>query len=331
VKPKVSVVMPVYNGEKHIVEAIESAFAQTYTNYELIVVNDGSTDGTYGRIQPYLGRLKYLLHSVNRGVCAAANTGIQNASGEIIAFFDSDDVWFPEKLELQVNYFEENPDVALVYADNMLFGENGVIQKEDEIPPHAKRAGNIFPELFLVCLICANTVVVRRECLEQVGGFDETLRTGDYDLWLRIARHYKIGYVPRVLTKYRQHAAQLSKTVLTSGPDAEPLQVTVIKKMLRLYPEIPKELGESTVRRRIAGTYVQVAYHFFEQGDFPTARRYLRDALRYQPLGGGHYLFYLATFLGARRARVLRKLWRRLRGIPDPASAGRFSPDGKEA
>jgi len=324
VKPKVSVVMPVYNGEKHIVEAIESGLAQTYSNFELIVVNDGSSDGTYGRIQPYLARLKYVAHPVNRGVCAAANTGIQNASGDLIAFFDSDDVWFPEKLELQVEYFRANPDVALVYCDNLRFDEKGVIPKEEELPSGFRREGNIFRELFLDSLICANTVVVRRECLERFGGFDETLRTGDYDLWLRIARHHKIGYVPRVLTKYRQHDSQLSRKIRTSGPDDDPLPVTVIKKMLRLYPEIPKELGASTVKRRISSLYVQVGYHCFNQGDFPTARKHLRQAIRHWPLDLRCYGYYLATYLGADRAQLLRKLWRRLRGMREQVSAGRY-------
>jgi glycosyltransferase involved in cell wall biosynthesis len=322
VKPKVSVIMPVHNGEKYIVEAIESGLAQTYSNFELIVVNDGSTDGTYERIRPFLDRIKYVAHPARRGVCAAANTGIENATGKLIAFFDSDDVWLPEKLELQVQYQQEHPQVALVHTDYLLFDEGGILPK-DNSPPDVKRAGWIFPELFAECVICANTVMVRRDCLEKVGAFDETLYTGDYDLWLRIARAYEIGYVPRVLTKYRQHPAQLSKTVHTSGPDAEPYNVTVIKKILRLYPEIPQELGESAVRRRMSMLYFQAAYDFLYKGHLSTARKYLREAIRYQPLNLRCYLYYLTSYLTTSQAWALRKLWRRLRAAFEPAAAER--------
>jgi glycosyltransferase involved in cell wall biosynthesis len=195
--PKVSVIMPVHNGAKFIVPAIESVLAQSYTNYELVVIDDGSTDDSYLKIEGYRDKLKYIPHTTQKGVCTAMNTGIRNASGELIAFLDSDDLWLPEMLHTQVDYLMDHQDVAMVHSDFQTIDDEDRIIEDSVAYCQNLRipSGYIFKELFMDSLICGITVVVRKECFERVGYLDETLYFGDYDLWLRISKHYLIGYM----------------------------------------------------------------------------------------------------------------------------------------
>src|SRR4029077_3221779 len=111
-------------------------------------------------------------------------------------------------------------------------------------------SGRVFPQLFLDSFIVGNSVLIRRECFDKLGIFDESLRWGDYHMWMRIARHYKVDYVPKVLTKYRQHPTQSTRSTFTSQPDSDSVGLQAIKKLLERYPEIHQELGKRTIRRR---------------------------------------------------------------------------------
>jgi glycosyltransferase involved in cell wall biosynthesis len=308
-QPKVSIIMPVYNGEKYVAEAVESTFAQTYQNYELILVNDGSTDTTPLKLEPYLDRVRYICHPDRRGVCAAVNTGLKNASGELVAFFDSDDIWLPEKLEIQVDYLQSNDHVGLVHSDYQTFNDQGII--EDSAAKCRKMnipTGDIFKELFMRSFICANTVVARKECFDVVGGFDENLVTGDYDLWLRIAKHFPVGYIRRVLCKYRQHDFQVSRDPRLMGLCA----IAIVNKMLKLYPDIIHELGEEKIKRRLAGIYCDMAFSYFNQGDFVKLRQYLFEAIKLWPGNYRYYRYYAISFLNPTHAWTVRKMVQRL-------------------
>lgn len=201
--PKVSVIIPAYNSELYIREAIESALAQTYKDLEIIVIDDDSTDKT-GQIAKSFGSgLTYIRHNHNRGPSAARNTGIKHVNGEYIAFLDSDDIWLPNKIQEQIKLLENNKDIALVYSDgyrvNLSGLEMGLLF--NIVKPYR---GFVFEELILDNFIPTSSVIVRKDILNEVGTFnDRFLISQDFDLYLRIAESYEIDFVDAPLFKYR--------------------------------------------------------------------------------------------------------------------------------
>lgn len=198
--PKVSIVIPTYNRAYCINRAIESVLAQTYRDFEIIVVDDGSTDNTYEVIQGFKDeRIKYIKHSHNKSESAARNTGIKNSLCEYIAFQDSDDEWLPEKLERQMMMAEEAGDeVGVIYSQYRRVLEDG----RDFIIPHdgiPMVDGDIQKMLLESCIVGMPTTIVRRNCFERVGLFDESIHCcTDWDMWLRISGDYKFAYLPEV-------------------------------------------------------------------------------------------------------------------------------------
>lgn len=212
--PLISIVIPVYNGEKYVAEAINSAFSQTYKNFEIIVINDGSTDKTENRLQSYMSRITYV-KQLNRGVGVARNVGIKIAGGEWIAFLDHDDIWKEEKLEKQVEYIENNPDIDLVHAGIENFNETGII-REDVNELHDFRAKNRFRDFLSGNRVYVQTVVVKKNLILRIGLFDESSIVSsceDYDLWIRLSKIANFGYLPYPLTRYRVHSDQASKRI----------------------------------------------------------------------------------------------------------------------
>src|SRR5262245_47736384 len=221
--PLVSVVVPAYNCAPLIGETLESVYGQTYGNWEVIVIDDGSTDETRAALAPHIGRIRYF-HQENRGTAAARNAGVRQARGELIAFLDHDDIWLPQKLELQVQVIQGSSECALVFTDGETFTADG-IRKPSVISTRFDRLidahrtedlmvvkGDIFRNLLFGNEIAsASAVVVRRECLERAGGFDEGIAiSDDYDLWLRIARQHMVALIRRRLYKWRWHDASQS-------------------------------------------------------------------------------------------------------------------------
>jgi len=206
-RPAVSVIIPAYNAAGFISETLQSVFAQTYRDFETIVVNDGSPDTATleAVLRPFFDRLVYLQQE-NHGVSAARNTGIHAAKGRYVAFLDSDDLWEPGFLEAQVGLLERDPSLDLVYADGLIFGDtrdNG--RTFMEVFP-SRGEVNFESLLLRRCAPLTSTVVVRREAVLEVGGFDEAIRTSeDHDLWLRLAVAGKhLSYQRQVLTRSRR-------------------------------------------------------------------------------------------------------------------------------
>ncbi len=209
--PKVSVIIPVFNADKYIREAIESVINQTFIDYEIVVVNDGSTDRTVEIIQPYEKNIGLkILHRNNSGPSKARNEGVRAARGEYCAFLDADDIMMPERLALQVSSLDNKAGVGLVYTDLMTFNERGIVHRSKKrfIRPYS---GNVVEKLLIENFITTSTVMVRKECFERVAYFDETMKhSEDYKMWLSIAKRYEIDYLDLPLVKYRYHADSLS-------------------------------------------------------------------------------------------------------------------------
>ncbi len=208
--PAVTVIMPVYDRERFVHEAITSVLAQTFDDFELIVVDDGSTDGTAAVVAAVDDpRLRYMVQP-HRGVAAAMNTGLRAARGGYVARLDSDDVWLPDLLATQVAVLEARPEIDVVYA-------RGQGMEADGTPTtHVWGFGPRWPGDALRSQLhgdftCNITTVARRTCLERAGGFDESLTAHeDWDLWLRVARHSSFAFTDRVLTRFRWHDGNLT-------------------------------------------------------------------------------------------------------------------------
>jgi glycosyltransferase involved in cell wall biosynthesis len=202
--PKVSVVTATFNYGRYLAGALDSILAQTYQNWESIVVDDGSEDNTAEVVQPYLAdaRFRYV-RTTNQGQAAAENTGIGLASGQYIAFLDADDLWLSDKLSRQMAVFEDKPEVAVVYSDRAFIDANGgrVAGALGSKPLHK---GKVLREIFRDNFICFSSAIVRASVLRSLGGFDcSCYRNQDYDLWLRIAQFAEFDYVDERLVCYR--------------------------------------------------------------------------------------------------------------------------------
>lgn len=217
-RPQVSVIIPCYNSADFIAETLDSVFAQTYKNFETVLVNDGSanTDVLEKVINPYRDKLIYLKQE-NGGVSKARNTGIKASRGSLLAFLDSDDIWEPSFLESQIKFLCEN-DLDLVYCDALLFGESPLAGKTymQCCPSEGKVSLKSLMEL--QCNIITSCVVVRKEIVRKVGMFDEQIKVAeDFDLWARILQaDGKINYRTDIDAKHRVRETGLSGNAVQS-------------------------------------------------------------------------------------------------------------------
>jgi glycosyltransferase involved in cell wall biosynthesis len=327
-KPKVSIVMPVLNGERYLGEAVESILAQAYRDYELVAVDDGSTDRTRILLHQFQDRLKlrYVNHPVCKGISISVNDGIQNATGEYITFLDHDDLWCPDFLETQVGYLDKHPDVGMVHSDFQTIDSEGNIIEESVAHCRQRKrvSGQVFRQLFMDSFIAGSSVVIRKECFDRLGGFDESLHWADYHMWLRVAYYYKIDYVPKVLTKYRQHTTQSSRNYATERPDQESVPMIAIEKLLKQYPQIRSELGEKTIRRRMATLYFDLSYSWLWTGASRNARACLAHAIRRWPTKSDFYIVYALSLLPPWAAKAMRRGWHGLRRLFSEYRAPQF-------
>jgi glycosyltransferase involved in cell wall biosynthesis len=207
--PLVSVILPTYNRGWILTEAIDSVLAQDYKEYELIVVDDGSTDNTREILDTY-GQNIIVLRQTNKGVSAARNRGIAEAGGQLIAFLDSDDLWLPRKLSRQVDFFNLNPD-AVINQTEEIWIRNGVrVNPKDR---HRKPSGIIFERSLGLCLVSPSAVMIQKTLFDAIGVFDENLPAcEDYDLWLRISCRYPVDLIDTpLIIKRGGHGDQLSR------------------------------------------------------------------------------------------------------------------------
>ena len=213
----ISVIIPTYNYGHYVTEAVESVLAQTYGGYEIVVVDDGSTDDTRARLAGYGDRIRYVYQD-NQGLSAARNTGIRHARGGWIALLDSDDAWHPRKLEIQAAYLKEHPDVDLL-ASRHLDSPPGtwpaVLEGSWTAFPEPTRPAATrirYQNLLLRSYFGVCSVVVRRRCFDEVGLFDpDLLSVEDRDMWIRIARRFTLARLELPLWRYRLHAESMTR------------------------------------------------------------------------------------------------------------------------
>jgi glycosyltransferase involved in cell wall biosynthesis len=317
--PLVSVIIPCYNAARFVRDAVVSALSQTYRSLEIIVINDGSTDDTEGVLQPYSGQIHYY-RQPNHGLSITRNRAITLARGELIAFLDADDIWFPEKLARQVQCLRQDPKIGLVHTNYAkLYAATGKLETRQ---PHNFTVGNCYARLALGNVVQVSSVVLRRECLDKVGRFDDKIprRTcEDYDLWLRMARHFDFAYIPEPLMLYRRHAANMSNNTQAMTQD----EAYVLQKALKADPSLAAQTGAQATRERLANLLFSVGYHFFDDGDLSQAGPNLRHALRFRH---SPYIFMLwaATFLPKPVVSRLRRFKQSFGDRSHPALAQRL-------
>jgi len=272
--PTVSVIIHTYNNEKFIAETVESVLNQTYKDYEIIVVDDGSEDGTRDALIPYMQKIRYH-YKENGGIASAKNAGISLSETEFVAFLDHDDLWVPDKLQLQMEHFNENPQIGLVYAKYTSFRDG----KELRTKPEKGYSGWIFKELLAKSFIQTSTVVVKRECLDAAGPYDETFSLGDeYDMFLRIARKFQCGFVDKGLTRYRVHDTNASNNDFLFDNE----NLGVYKKIYNNFTDLDG-VEKKILRKRIARYSMKVAEGLYSQGKLEESKEYQKEANSFLP------------------------------------------------
>lgn len=270
-RPLVSAIIPTYNNARLAVEAVESALKQTYEPMEVIVVDDGSTDGTADRLES-LGDEIEVVRIRHSGPAVARNAGIGRSRGEFIAFLDSDDLWLAEKLTCSIEPMMGDPEIGVVYTDFVMYDlETGGRYKV----PCYRRGGRMARDLFLECRgVCTPTVVVRRSVGERTGWYDESLfRAQDWDFLIRLAENSLFYFVPRVLSVVRHHPSRLS--VVHQGLYNK-YNLWVIQKAVERRPDLYADLLDDSLSR----AYFRFGMLSYADLDLSAARRELWRSLR---------------------------------------------------
>ncbi len=226
-KDFISVIIPAYDRCGVLGRAIESVLSQGYKKFELIVVDDGSNDYTQELLSRYKNQILMIVCNENSGPSAARNRGVEASSGEFIAFLDSDDLWLPEKLETQINFFHKKPGARICQTDEIWIRNNVRVNPRKK---HKKKSGWIFDECLPLCLISPSAVMIHRSVFKKAGGFDENFPAcEDYDLWLRIALHYPVYLIEKKLViKHGGHRDQQSVVI----PSLDKFRIKALCKIL---------------------------------------------------------------------------------------------------
>jgi glycosyltransferase involved in cell wall biosynthesis len=313
--PKVSIIIPTYNRAQFIAEAIQSVLDQTFQDFELLIVDDGSTDNTREIVGSFKDqRIKYI-HQENRGVSAARNNGILASSGEYIAFLDSDDLWLPQSLELKVRSLDSHPDAALVCSDLELFDNDtgarlgsfwhGSISRFS-LKRVSKQPLNQL--LTIGCFIGPQATLIRRRVFSDVGYFDESLRScGDWDMFVRILKRFLIDIIDIPLTKLRRHGYSMWSTGKNIDENYQN-EVYAINKVINSDAFTKAEIA--LAKKRLARVHFSYGCEKLRSGNTALAREKLLASVKYNPWRIRPYIYIVLTFLG-RRGFLTLNHWRK--------------------
>jgi glycosyltransferase involved in cell wall biosynthesis len=271
----ISVIIPAYNQGHYLGEAIQSVIDQTYPDFELVVVDDGSTDKTAQVACSFSDpRIRYI-HQENRGLSAARNTGILRSSGEYLTFLDSDDLFVADKLETLLNAMQRDPELGFVAGQAVLIDENALpLGKVFDTPLPENPAHLLLWNPLHVC-----SVMMRRDWQKKVGLFDESLHAyEDWDMWLRLARAgCRMGWVPHPVSLYRFHTRQMTR-------DKERMTTATFAVLEKVYndPDLPEE-WLALKDRAYSSAYMRAAIQAFRMGDTQEGAEALAEAVRLEP------------------------------------------------
>jgi len=296
---RVSVVIPAYNAERFLGEALDSVFAQGLDDPEVVVVDDGSEDDTT-RIASDYGRGVRVLTQANAGSGRARNVGLRETSGELVAFLDADDIWVAEKSELQQHVLEQDPSLGMVFSDMVSFHDDG--REGARYFDERGFEGRCTPSsIFLHDMVSTPTVILRRTCLDDVGMFDESLPIGqDTDLWFRIALGYPFAVVNRPLVRRRFHDANITRNHRLLARCTVEIWARYLDRCIEAEPEMKDRLLRDHASKRWNHHFVE-GCSLLHEGRPRDARRNLAEAIGLAPLRPRAYAFYLASFLGGGR------------------------------
>ena len=264
--PKVSIIMNCFNCSRYLEEAIDSVYAQTYENWEIIFWDNASTDNSAEIAKKHDDKLCYFNSDETVPLGHARNFALGKARGEYIAFLDCDDIWLPDKLEKQIEIFNTNRDVMLVYSDCYIVDSNGNKMRtafESQKPVR----GNIFNELLSrYNFIPLLTAIIKKEVLNEIGLFKDDYKiAADYDLFLRIAYNHPVDYVEDCLAKYRVHDSNLS--IIRDIGIKEELEI--INKWLHKNPMLNNEIGNKIKMKKLKRYAALYIYYFVKYTHLP--------------------------------------------------------------
>lgn len=290
--PKVSVIIPVFNGERFICHAIESVLAQTYKDFELIVVDDGSQDQTAQRIKQYGDQIIYLYQS-NSGQAKAKNLGCAHSQGEYLAFLDSDDRWYSNKLDDQVQVLDNNLQAGLIYSDVDLIDEEGNFLEKGYLTRRSKKNRRL-PETAIGKHLFPfpSTVLLRRKLFEEAGGFNPSFyqNAEDFPLWARIYKLSDLIQVPHPLTQRRTHRNQASRS-----RDRTKEVIHMLNDLWNLFADEPDK--HASLLRQYGRTWSREGQRMISEGNPGLGRKYLKFSFHYYP-------FYFRNYI-----RMIRSYW----------------------
>ncbi len=303
--PKVTVIIPSYNCEAYIAETIDSILNQTFSDIELIVVDDGSTDRTCEIVESY-GEPVRLIRQTNARVCAARNRGIREAKGEFICLMDHDDYWYPEKLARQIEEFERHPEAGIVYSEFIRWHRN----ESGSFPPpesfertsipddtDPEFTGWIYHQFLLDCWMLTSSAMFRREVFEKCGMFDEALPySEDWELWIRISREFQFIDLRRPTTLYRQHPQQGNLVVRDIDYRTVLLEETV--KKWGYCSQDGRCTPKDIFLRALAAHHAGYGLHHMQTGNMGTASKSLLKAWKNNPLQLKYLAYIAAGFMG---------------------------------
>jgi glycosyltransferase involved in cell wall biosynthesis len=314
ISPKVSVVLPIYNGARYLAEAIESVLGQTYPHFEVVAINDGSRDRSNEIVGRYLasGRVKYIEQS-NQGVAGARNAGIARSSGEFIALLDQDDVWLPDKLEKQVAFMDAHPEAALVHARvSCIDGAGLPMNCKGWIYVGADACGLCAEQLLRGNRIAPLTVLIRRSCLEQVGVFEPAFEPADdWHLWLRMAVRFPLGFLDSVVGMYRVHDANESKNLLKMKSS----EIAVMEFFRSSYPKHVRRMNRQAIESKLIAFYEEAARLQLGKGRPGEAEVLHRRALEMKLRAPWYYAARVMSVIPERLRRAIGWYWYRVRSL----------------
>lgn len=282
----VTIIMSVYNRPEYISDALSSIFAQSCKEFEVIVVDDGSTEDMKVILGEYLPRVRYF-RKENGGAASARNYGIERAEGEYISFLDSDDMWHQNKLDMQLKFLKGNKEIGLVCSGFLYHGRNG--KKTGDKAEWEK--GNLFESLFCKSFIHTSTVVLRRSVLDKVGLFDEQYMCAeDYDLWLRIAKANAIGRYRAPLATVREHDLHLSSNKVA-------LRTAAYEILSKHYD--PNSIPLHAYYKRMSDLEIYFGRAFIRLDDYEKAIFYFKRSVKRTPFRIRSWRYLLRCYVGS--------------------------------